>query len=133
MAKEGEGGVVTSPGKDKDRSSLQQVTGQGKETGGIKYPVPSLNVIAALEQVYGDMGNIPEKELNAQALRLMIYLLEIQKDGKDDQLAVMNRKELLAAAGKLIKEKGIDMDNFTDYMAAAQAVFTRSRRRMKGK
>lgn len=131
MAKEGEGMVKQdSPGK---RSTLQQVTGQGKETGGIKYPVPSLNVIAALEQVYGDMGNIPEKELNAQALRLMIYLLEIQKDGKDDQVAVMNRKELLAAAGKLIKEKDINMDNFTDYMAAAQAVFTRSQRRMKGK
>jgi len=130
MVKEGEGGIKIPGG---ERSSLQQVTGQGKETEGIKYPIPSLNVVAALEQVYGAMSNMPEKEIDAQALRLMIYLLEMQKDGRDEQLAVMSKKELLASAGKLVKSKGINVDNFAEYMAAAQAVFTRSRRRMKGK
>ena len=132
MVKEGEGMIGPSV-KGKGRTSMQQVTGQGKETGGIKYPISSLNVIAALEQVYGAMESIPEKEVNAQAVRLMIYLLETQKSGKDEQLAVMNRKELLAAAGKLVKEKNINMDNIRKYSDAAQAVFIQSRRRMKRK
>ena len=37
---------------DKGRDSLQKVTGQGKETEGIKYPIPSVNIVAILEQEY---------------------------------------------------------------------------------
>lgn len=122
MNKEGESVV-----EEKDRTPLQKMTGQGKETGGIKFPSPSLNVLASLEQQFGDLGLLAKKkELGANIIRMMIFLLEMQKAGKDEEVAIMNDREIKAAAAKLVKEKNITIENFQDYGRAANEVFTKA-------
>ena len=123
MVKEGEGGV-TSPSKG--RSGLQRMTGQGKETEGIKYPVPSINIMAVLEQEYGPLEQLKDPGVNV--LRMMIFLLEMQKVGKEEEVEMMTTEERRLAAAKLVREKDINVENFRDYADATNQVFTRALR-----
>lgn len=126
---------------------MQQSTGQGKETEGIKYPIPSVNIIAILEQEYGPLEFLLDpvqarKILEKRALtedekkrvtginqlRMMIYLLEMQKAGKDEEMESMTSDERRKAAAKCMKMNKINITNFDKYAKAANAVFTRAPR-----
>jgi len=127
---------------DKERDSLQKVTGQGKETEGIKYPIPSVNIVAILEQEYGPLEFLLDpkdavKILKERALtedeksrvtgvnqvRMMIWLLEMQKADKEVEIEMMTSKERKEAIVKFFKEKHIDIRNVRQYAQAANAVF----------
>lgn len=130
-----------------ERLTLQKASGQGKETGGIKYPIPSVNIIAILEQEYGPLEflldpvqarRILEKRAltedeksrvtGVNQLRMMIYLLEMQKAGKDEEVESMTSDERRKAAAKCMKMNKINITNFNKYAEAANAVFTRAPR-----
>ena len=123
MSKEGEGGVAPH---GKDRSGLQRMTGQAKETGGIKYPIPSINIMAVLEQEYGPLEQLKNPGVNV--LRMMIFLLEMQKTGKEEEIEMMTTEERRLAAAKLVREKDINVENFRDYADATNQVFTKALR-----
>ena len=123
MVKEGEGMIGPS---GKGRSGLQRMTGQGKETEGIKYPVPSINIMAVLEQEYGPLEQLKDPGVNV--LRMMIFLLEMQKVGKEEEVEMMTTEERRLAAAKLVREKDINVENFRDYADATNQVFTRALR-----
>lgn len=131
----------------KERSTLQQSTGQGKETGGIKYPIPSVNIVAILEQEYGPLEFLLDPEKASEILakrpltedeksrvtgvnqvRMMIWLLEMQKADKEEEIEVMSHRERLVAMVKFFKEKHIDIRNVRQYARAANAVFGKAPR-----
>ena len=131
----------------KERSTLQQTTGQGKETGGIKYPIPSVNIVAILEQEYGplefllDPGEasktlakrpLTEDEksrvIGVNQVRMMIWLLEMQKAGKEEEVELMSHRERQVAIVRFFKEKHIDVRNVKQYARAANAVFGKAPR-----
>jgi len=132
----------------KERTTLQGATGQGKETEGIRYPVPSVNTIAIFEQEYGPLDLLldpmqakkiiatgraltdDEKKriTGANQIRMMIYLLEMQKAGKDEEVESLSSEERCKAAAKCMKMKKIDMSNMDKYAKAVNAVFTKAPR-----
>jgi len=126
----------------KGRSTLQQTTGQGKETGGIKYPIPSVNIVAILEQEYGPLEflldpDVAKKIMAKRALtddeksrvtgvnqvRMMIWLLEMQKADREEEIEVMSHRERMVAIVTFFKEKHINIRNVKQYARAANAVF----------
>lgn len=132
---------------DKVRSTLQQSTGQGKETGGIKYPIPSVNIVAILEQEYGPLEFLLDpreatKIMQKRALtedekirvtgvnqvRMMIWLLEMQKADREEEIEVMSHRERQVAVVRFFKEKHIDIRNVKQYARAANAVFGKAPR-----
>lgn len=131
----------------KVRSTLQQTTGQGKETEGIKYPIPSVNIVAILEQEYGPLEFLLDpreatKILAKRALtedektrvtgvnqvRMMIWLLEMQKAEKEEEVELMSHRERQVAIVRFFKEKHIDIRNVKQYAQAANAVFGKAPR-----
>lgn len=133
--------------KKEERSTLQQTTGQGKETEGIKYPIPSVNIVAILEQEYGpleflldpkDAVKIVEKRAltedeksrvtGVNQVRMMIWLLEMQKADKEVEIEMMTSRERREAIVKFFKEKHINITNVRQYAQAANAVFGRAPR-----
>lgn len=135
----------------KVRSTLEKSTGLGEETEGIRYPVPSVNTIAILEQEYGPLDLLlapvqgkkiiasgraltdDEKKriTGANQIRMMIWLLEMQKAGKDEEIESMSSEERCKAAAKCMKMKKIDMSNLNKYAKAVNAVFTKASRPSK--
>ena len=132
------------------RTTLQRSTGQGKETGGIKYPIPSVNIMAILEQEYGPLEFLldpmparkilrdraltaeeTKRVIGVNQLRMMIYLLEMQKAGKDEEVESMTSDERRKAAARCMKMNKINITNFNKYAEAANAVFTRAPRLSK--
>lgn len=128
--------------KKQQRSTLQQTTGQGKETGGIKYPIPSVNIVAILEQEYGPLEFLLDPDEATKLLenrpltddeksrvtgvnqvRMMIWLLEMQKADKEEEIELMTHRERTIAMVKFFKEKHIDIRNVKQYAKAANAVF----------
>lgn len=136
-----------------ERSTLQRSTGQGRETEGIRYPIPSINIMAILEQEYGPLEFLLDPKevkkilvgdkktpgraltdeekirvIGASHLRMQIYLLEMQKAGKDEEVESLSSEERRKAAAKCMKMKGINIQNFDKYAKAARAVFTKAPR-----
>lgn len=133
-----------------ERTTLVKAAGLGEETGDIRYPIPSVNIIAILEQEYGPLEFLLDpmqarKILKERALtddekkrvtgvnqlRMMIYLLEMQKAGKDEEMESMTSDERRKAAAKCMKMNKINITNFDKYAKAANAVFTRAPRLSK--
>lgn len=131
----------------KKRSTLQQTTGQGKETGGIVYPIPSVNIVAILEQEYGPLEFLldPGKAIKMLAerpltddeksrvtgvnqVRMMIWLLEMQKADKEEEIELMSHRERMVAIVRFFKEKDINIRNVKQYARAANAVFGKAPR-----
>lgn len=131
----------------KERSTLQQMTGQGKETDGIKYPIPSVNIVAILEQEYGPLEFLLDPETASKMLekrpltedeksrvtgvnqvRMMIWLLEMQKAEKEEEVELMSHRERQVAIVRFFKEKHIDIRNVKQYAQAANAVFGKAPR-----
>jgi len=124
MSKEGEGGVASS---GKDRSGLQRATGQGKETEGIKYPMPTPMTLAFIEEEFGSLESIRKSPLrHAYRITLMlVFFLEMQKEGKQSEVAGMTARERREAASKLLEDKKIAIGEPFDTRAkAAMEVFT---------
>ena len=128
MVKKGEGRVDT-------RTPLQRATGQGKEgaTGQgkdrveIKYPMPTPYTLAFIEEEFGSLDSIrKDPERHAYGITLMlIFFLEMQKDGREDEVAMMTVRERRGAASRLLKEKKIDLKaGFKPRAKVAMEVFT---------
>jgi len=133
-----------------ERSTLQQSTGQGKETEGIKYPIPSVNIMAILEQEYGPLEFLLDPEeatillakrpltedeksrvTGVNQVRMMIWLLEMQKADKEEEIELMTHRERIVAVVRFFKEKHIDIRNVKQYAQAANAVFGKAPRLSK--
>ena len=114
------------------RNSLQRVSGQGKETNGIKFPIPSINILAVLEQEFGPLEEVGENP-GINVSRMMVFLLEMQKAGKEEDIEIMTTDERRVAAAKMVKEKDINIENFANYANAAKEVFTKAPRLSKKK
>jgi len=114
---------------EQKRTELQKVTGQGVQTGEIKYPRPTLNVLAVLEEECGRLETLTNPTV--KQVRLMIFLLEMQKVGKEEEVEKMTSEERKLGAAKLIKEKDINIENLADYSQAANAAFMPARRPKK--
>ena len=133
MAKEGEGGVKV--GKD---SSLQNATGQGKETEGIKYPYPAPHVLAFVENEFGSLEEIaaaPDRHAYQMGLMLVFYL-EMQKRKRLKEIVVMTKKERQKASVDFFDKEGIDVTKINPYAKAATEVFGKAlgaKRVKKGK
>ena len=124
MVKEGEGGV-TSPRKG--RSGLQRATGQGKETEGIKYPMPTPMTLAFIEEEFGSLDSIRKNPLrHAYRITLMlVFFLEMQKEGRQSEVAGMTAKERREAASELFDPSKITIgEKFDTRAKAAMEVFT---------
>jgi len=124
MVKEGEGMIGPS---GKSRSGLQRATGQGKETEGIKYPMPTPMTLAFIEEEFGSLDSIRKNPLrHAYRMTLMlVFFLEMQKDGKQKEVAGMTAKERREAASELLEKKKIAIGKPFDTRAkAAMEVFT---------
>ena len=81
MVKEGEGSIKVEKEKD---SSLQNATGQGKETEGIKYPYPAPHVLAFMEDQFGSLDKMADA-LTRHAYHfalMLVFYLEMQKRKK---------------------------------------------------
>ena len=125
MVKEGEGGIKT--GKEK-QSSLQQATGAGKETEGIKYPYPAPHVLAFVENEFGslpEIGAAPERHGYEMGLMLVFYL-EMQKRKRLKEIIVMTTEERQVAALDFFEKEKIDVSKLNPYAEAANAVFTKA-------
>lgn len=114
---------------EKVRTELQKMTAQGVQTGEIKYPRPTLNVLAVLEEECGRLETMTDPTV--KQVRLMIYLLEMQKIGKEEEVEKMTSEERKLGAAKLVKEKNINVENITEYNRAANAAFMPARRPKK--
>jgi len=120
MAKEGEGSIE----KKKD-SSLQNATGQGKETEGIKYPYPAPHVLAFVEDEFGSLEEIavaPDRHAYQMGLMLVFYL-EMQKRKRLKEIVIMTRKERQQASVDFFDKEGIDVTKINRYAKAATGVF----------
>jgi len=125
MGKEGEGNVV----KNKE-SSLQNATGQGKETEGIKYPYPAPHVLAFMEDQFGSldqMANAPTRHAYHFALMLVFYL-EMQKKGRLKEVVVMTENERKVAAMEFLEKENIEIGKISPYQKAAMEVFSNALR-----
>lgn len=124
MTKEGEGGV-----KRKKISSLQGATGQGKETEGIRYPYPAPYVLAFIEDEFGsldEMMGAPTKHAYHFSLMLVAFL-EMQRQGKLENVVGLSREEREKACHKLLKEKKISTtDILGAHGKAAMEVFSKA-------
>ena len=125
MGKEGEGNVV-----EKKESSLQNATGQGKETEGIKYPYPAPHVLAFMEDQFGSldqMANAPTRHAYHFALMLVFYL-EMQKRGRLKEVVVMTENERKVAAMEFLEKENIEIGKISPYQKAAMEVFSNALR-----
>ena len=125
MVKEGEGAV-----KVEKKSSLQNATGQGKETKGIKYPYPAPHVLAFMEDQFGSldqMANAPTRHAYHFSLMLVFYL-EMQKRKRLKEIVVMTEKERKLAAMDFFEKEKIDMGRINLYGVAAMEVFSNALR-----
>ena len=127
MVKEGEGGVKLSSEQGKDRSGLQRVTGQGKEVEGIKYPMPTPMTLAFVEEEFGSLESMA-KDPGRHKYRIavmLVFFLEMQKEGKLGEVAAMTMRERRKAASDLLEEKKIAIgDSFNSRAKVANEVFT---------
>ena len=125
MGKEGEGNVV-----EKKESSLQNATGQGKETEGIKFPYPAPHVLAFMEDQFGSldqMANAPTRHAYHFALMLVFYL-EMQKKGRLKEVVVMTENERKVAAMEFLEKENIEIGKISPYQKAAMEVFSNALR-----
>ena len=125
MTKEGEGNVV-----EKKESSLQNATGQGKETEGIKYPYPAPHVLAFMEDQFGsldEMATSPTRHAYHFALMLVFYL-EMQKRKRLEEIVVMTENERKVAAMKFLEKEKIEIGKISPYQKAAMEVFSNALR-----
>ena len=124
MVKEGEGGIGPS---SKSRSGLQRATGQGKETKGIKYPMPTPMTLAFVEEEFGSLESIgknPGRHKYRIAV-MLVYFLEMQKDGKLGDVAAMTTRERRKAASDFLESEKIAIgEPFNSRAKAANEVFT---------
>ena len=130
MTKEGEGNVV-----EKKESSLQNATGQGKVTEGIKYPYPAPHVLAFMEDQFGsldEMATSPTRHAYHFALMLVFYL-EMQKKGRLKEIVVMTENERKVAAHDFLKKEKIEIGGISPYQKAAMEVFSNALRAGKKK
>lgn len=121
MTKEGEGGVS----KEK-ASSLQNATGQGKETEGIRYPYPAPHVLAFVEDEFGSIESIsqaPQRHAYQMGLMLVFYL-EMQKRRKLREIVIMTKKERKIASLDFFEKENLDISKTSPYIAAATEVFS---------
>lgn len=129
MTKEGEGVV------EKKESSLQNATGQGKETEGIKYPYPAPHVLAFVEDEFGSLEklrNEPEKHAYQMSMMITFYL-EMQKRKRLKEIVVMTENERKVAAMDFFEKENLDMVKSSPYIKAAMEVFGNARRAGKKK
>ncbi len=121
MVKEGEGSV-----KLKKDSSLQDATGEGKETKGIKYPYPAPHVLAFMEDQFGSLdGMATEPTRHAYHFALMlVFYLEMQKRGRLKEIVVMTENERKVAAMDFLKKEKIEIGEIAPYQKAAMEVFS---------
>ena len=123
MAKEGEGSII-----EKKESSLQNATGQGKETDGIKYSYPAPHVLAFVEDEFGSLEEIskaPHRHAYQIGLMLVFYL-EMQKRKKLGEVVVMTDKERKIASVNFFEKENLDMSKTSPYIKAATAVFSKA-------
>jgi len=110
----------------KKASSLQNATGQGKETEGIRYPYPAPHVLAFVEDEFGSIEEIsraPQRHAYQMGLMLVFYL-EMQKRKKLKEVVVMTRKERKVASVDFFEKKNLDVSKTSPYIAAATEVFS---------
>ncbi len=122
MGKEGEGSVEV---KKKD-SSLQNATGAGKETGGIKYPYPAPHVLAFMEDQFGSldqMANVQKKH-PYHFLVMLVFYLEMQKKKRLKEIVVMTEEERKVAALNFFEKEKIDVGKINLCGQAAMEVFS---------
>lgn len=121
MTKEGEGVV----GKNKT-SSLQDATGQGKETGGIKYPYPAPHVLAFMEDQFGPLDQLGDIQAKRpyNFLVMLIFYLEMQKKKRLKEIVMMSEKEREVASVLLFEKEKIDIGKMNLYGQAAMEVFS---------
>lgn len=123
MVKEGEGNVQTK--KEGKKSSLQNATGQGKETEGIKYPYPAPYVLAFVEDEFGsveEIANNPQRHAYQMSIMLVFYL-EMQKRKRLKEIVVMTKEERKVASVDFFEKEKISMEKFNPYAKAAMEVF----------
>ncbi len=112
MAKEGEGKVdVRTPLQRATGQGKEGATGQGKDRIEIKYPMPTPFTLAFIEEEFGSLEAI-RKDAQRHAYRMtlmLVFYLEMQKDDREDEVAMMTIKERRGAASRLLKEKNIDL------------------------
>lgn len=106
-------------GKNVDRTSLQKMTAQGKEGAAgqgkdrieIKYPMPTPFTLAFIEEEFGSLDSFKKeaKRHSFQMMVMLVFYLEMQKDGREDEVAMMTVRERRGAASRLLKEKKIDL------------------------
>jgi len=122
MVKEGEGGVKV--GK---QSSLQQATGQGKETEGIKYPYPAPHVLAFMEDEFGsldEMRTAPTRHAYHFSL-MLIACLELQKEKNLKKMIALSKAERRVFAAEVLERKKIvTQEILGDRGKAAMEVFS---------
>ena len=125
MTKEGEGNVV-----EKKESSLQNATGQGKETEGIKYPYPAPHVLAFMEDQFGSLdGMATEPTRHAYHFALMlVFYLEMQKRKRLKEIVVMTENERKVAAMEFLEKEKIEIGGISPYQKAAMEVFSNALR-----
>lgn len=93
----------------KKTSSLQDATGQGKETEGIRYPYPAPYVLAFIEDEFGpldEMSGAPTKHAYHFSL-MVVAFLEMQKQGRLKEVAGMSQKERGEACFEFLEKKKI--------------------------
>ena len=101
------------------RTPLQRASGQGKEGSighgkdrvEIKYPMPTPFTLAFIEEEFGSLESF-KKEAERHSFQMMVMLvfyLEMQKDDREDEVAMMTVRERRGAASRLLKEKKIDL------------------------
>ena len=122
MVKEGEGSPSTN-----DKSSLQDATGQGKETKGYRYPYPAPHVLAFMEDEFGSL-----EEMRGTPLRhayhftlMLIAALELQKEGKLKEMIGMSKADRRVLAAEVLDRKKIKGNELLgDRGKAALTVFS---------
>ncbi len=121
MVKEGEGSIGLKKG-----SSLQDATGQGKETEGIKYPYPTPHVLAFMEDQFGSLDQMAavQKKHPYHFLIMLVFYLEMQKKKRLKEIVVMTEKEREVAANDFFEKEKIDVGKINLYGQAAMEVFS---------
>ncbi len=123
MAKDGTG---STGGKGK-KSSLQDATGGGKETEGIRYPYPAPHVLALMEDEFGSldqMADSPTKHAYHFSLMLVSFL-ELQKGGELKRIVGLSKAERRVAAAEVLEKKKISTTEILgDRGKAAMEVFS---------